>query len=261
MLSQRAAALISLVCFVLGGAITWTAFHGPGFGWWDYATGLEVLACGLGLALAGCAAGLLWLIRALSGNDSAGWKLGVTGLVGSLAVAYVPLNEARLYLISPPIHDISTDPEYPPQFVALLAMRKGAPNGPDYDGISPIDYDGKRATVALVQKKAYPDIKPYYALIAPSSSNPAEPKDVLFWRAFARAKDMGLSIVAYDQHDGTIEATHESLWFGQIADVAIRVRPAGRIGARADIRAKSRDGVNDRGETAQIVRDYLKALR
>src|SRR5262249_17820196 len=158
-------------------------------------------------------------------------------------------------------HDVSTDPEFPPQFSALLPMRKGAANDPGYDGDKPIVYDGKRTTVALAQKKAYPDIKPYYALIAPSSGNPAEPKDVVFWRAFERAKGQGLSIVAYNQPDGTIEATHRSLWFGEIFDVAIRVKPAGRIGARADIRAKSRNLDNDMGESAQIVRDYLKALK
>ena len=259
--SQRAAALISLFCFICGGAVMLVAFHGPGAGWWDYATGLDVLAPGAALGVLGTAAGALWLVRALRRNDSAGWKLGVLGLAGALAVAFVPLNQARLYLMSPPIHDISTDPEFPPLFVSLLPLRDGARNGPDYDGARTVDYDGKRQTVAAVQKKAYPDIRPYYALLAPQKGETARPKDVLFWRAFERAKDIGLNIVAYNQHDGTIEATHESFWFGQTADVAIRVKPAGRIGARADIRAKSRNGDNDMGETAQIVRDYLKALR
>jgi Protein of unknown function (DUF1499) len=259
--SQRTAALMSLVCFVLGGIVTLAAFYGPDAQWWSYETGLKVLAPGTALAVLGLAAGGLWLARALIGNDSAWWKLGTLGLLGSLAAAYMPLNQVRLYLISPPIHDVSTDPEYPPPFTALLPLRKGAANGPEYDGGKIIDYDGKRQTVSAVQKKAYPDIKPYYALIAPSGANPAEPKDVLFWRAFLRAQQQGYAIVAYNQRDGVIEATRKSLWFGQVADIAIRVKPAGKIGARADIRAKSRNGDNDMGASAQIVRDYLSAMR
>ena len=42
---------------------------------------------------------------------------------------------------------------------------------------------------------------------------------------------------------------------------SIRVRPAGRIGAKLDIRAKSRNGENDMATTALLVRDYLKSLK
>ncbi|HEY0300848.1 MAG TPA: DUF1499 domain-containing protein, partial [Rhizomicrobium sp.] len=176
-------------------------------------------------------------------------------------LAGIPLNQARLYLISPPIHDISTDVEYAPSFVALLPLRGGAENGPEYDGPRRIDYGGKRTTVALAQKKAYPDIKSYPALLNPQQDPEIDPTRILFWRAFELAKTMDWNIVAFDEKQGRIEATDDSIWFGRIADISVRVKPAGKIGARLDIRAKSRTGENDMAFTAQIVRDYLKAVK
>jgi len=251
-------AVISLACFVLGAAVSLGASYGTRFGLWDYPTGLKLLAPGFLLGLAGSAAGALWLARALIGNNSAGWKLGVVGLAGSLLVIFVPLNELRLYLVSPPIHDISTDPEFPPRFVALLPLRAGAPNGPDYDGANIVTVDGKRTTVAAAQKKAYPDIKPYFALLGAANHHP---QTTQFWRAFERAKSEGFDIVAFSEKDGTIEATHTSFWFGLVQDIAIRARAAGRIGARVDIRVKSRTGENDAGTAAALVRSYLQAMR
>ncbi len=261
MRSQFLAALAALVCFIVGAAIALVASHGTQAGWWDYAVGMEILLPGFALGLAGSALGGLWLWRALSGNDSAWWKLGAPALAGSLLLAGIPLNQARLYLISPPIHDVSTDVEFAPPFVALLPLRGSAPNGPDYDGPKRIDYDGKHTTVALAQKKAYPDIKPYPALLNPQQKPDVFPAKILFWRAFERAKTLGWTIVAFDESQGRIEATAASIWFGRVADISVRVKPAGKIGARLDVRAKTRTGDNDMGFSAQLVRDYLKAVK
>jgi len=251
-------AFLSLACFVLGAAIALTASYGTGFGWWDYTTGLKILAPGFLIGLAGAASGGLWLARALSRNDSTGWKFGALGVAGSLLLVGIPLNEARLYLMSPPIHDVSTDPEFPPRFVALLPLRARAQNGPDYDGATIVTVRGKSTTVAAAQKKAYPDIKPYLVLLGAANQHK---QSTLFWRAFRRAQDADFDIVAFDEKAGTIEATHTSFWFGLKQDIAIRVREAGKYGARLDIRAKSRTGENDAGAAAQIVRAYLRAMR
>ncbi|MGH6740158.1 MAG: DUF1499 domain-containing protein, partial [Bradyrhizobium sp.] len=237
------------------------ALHGVPAGWWSYTTGLEILSPGVAIGLAGVATGGLWLARALSRNESVGWKFGVLGLAGSLVLVLVPLNQLRLYLISPPIHDISTDSENAPVFDALLPLRIGAQNGPEYDGAKLITYSGRRMTVAEAQKKAYPDIRPYPALLNPRGLADVHPVSILFWRSFERAKEAGFDIVAYNEKEGTIEATHTSFWFGLVQDIAIRVRPAGKIGARIDIRIKSRTGQNDMGMSAQIVRDYMKSVR
>ena len=151
------------------------------------------------------------------------------------------------------IHDITTDVEFAPQFSALLPLRSGAQNGPEYDGMKLVDYGGRKTHVAAAQHKAYPDIRADGVLEKPA---------VLFWHAFETAKRMsGWNIVAFSEKDGTIEACTTSFWFGLTSDIAIRVKPAGRIGARLDIRSKSRTGQNDMGMNAAIIRDYMKAVR
>lgn len=261
MRAQRFAALLSFGCFVVGALAGLVASDGTRINWWDYQTGLKILAPAVVLALIGSLAGLLWIASALRRNDSTGWRYGVLGLTGSLIVAFVPLNQLRLYLISPPIHDISTDVEYAPPFEALLPLRVGATNGPDYDGMKLVDYGGRKSHVAAVQKKAYPDIKSDNELLNPQSDPAIDPKKILFWRAFERAKEMsGWNIVSFDEKTGMIEAAATSFWFGLTSDVAIRVKPAGKIGARLDIRSKSRIGENDMGMNAAIVRDYLRAV-
>jgi hypothetical protein len=261
MRSQYVAAILSLACFAAGTAIALVAFHGREAGWWDYRTGLEIVAPGAALGVIGAVAGAIWLYRALRDNNSGGWKFGVLGLAGCIVLAGIPLNQVRLYLISPPIHEITTDPEYPPEFVALLPLRGQASNSPNFDGMKLITYDGRRTHSAAAQKKAYPDIKPYVALLNPRQSADVDPMKILFWRAFERAKDQGWNIVYFNEKDGRVEATHTSFWFGLVQDISIRVRAAGKIGARLDIRAKSREGDNDMGETAQLVRSYLAALK
>lgn len=261
MRAQIVAALTSLVTFVLGAAIALIAVHGTRSGWWDYSAGLKILAPGFALGVVGAVSGGLWLTRALRGNNSAGWKMGGIGLAGSLLLAGMPLNQLRLYLISPPIHEVSTDVEYPPPFIALLPLRSGAQNGPEYDGMKLITYGGRVTHTAAAQKKAYPDIKPYVALLNPRQAADVDSAKILYWRGFERVKGQGWNIVAFDEKGRTIEATHTSFWFGLVQDIAIRVKPAGKIGARLDIRAKSRTGENDMGETAALVRAYLKALK
>jgi hypothetical protein len=252
MRAQRFAAILSFGCFVLGALTGLIASDGTRLGFWDYDLGLTILAPAVVLALIGSLAGAVWIASALRRNDSAGWRYGALGLAGSLVVAFIPLNQLRLYLISPPIHDITTDVEYPPPFIALLPLRAGATNGPDYDGMKLVDYDGRKTHVAAAQKKAYSDIRADGVLEKPA---------VLFWHAFETAKRMsGWNIASFDEKTGMIEASATSQWFGLTSDIAIRVKPAGRIGARLDIRSKSRIGENDMGMNAEIVRDYLKAV-
>jgi hypothetical protein len=261
MRAQKYAAFLSFGCFLASAVIGLVASYGTRLGWWDYETGLKILAPGVVVAVVGSLAGALWTARALNINDSSFWRFGALGLAGSLLVAFIPLNQLRLYLTSPPIHDISTDVEYAPQFQTLLPLRAGASNGPEYDGRTLVTYGGRRTHTAAAQKKAYPDIKAAVELLNPHSDPAIYPRKILFWRAFELAKRMGgWNVVSFDEKSGMIEATVTSFWFGLTSDIAIRVKPAGKIGARLDIRAKSRTGQNDMGMNAAIVRDYMRAL-
>ena len=58
-----------------------------------------------------------------------------------------------------------------------------------------------------------------------------------------------------------IEATDKSLWFGRISDIVIRVRPAGSIGSRIDLRAESRDGELDHGRNADRLKRFFNSFK
>ena len=169
-----------------------------------------------------------------------------------------PLYDFYVAKASPLIHDISTDTEHPPEFSAVLPLRAQGLrpgeilNPPAYDGAaSAKGPDGETASTAALQRKYYPDLRASLDLIPPAKQ---------FERALAAAKEMGWRIVAADPKKGRIEATDTSFWFGLTDDIVIRVRPAG-IGARLDIRSKSRLGVSDMGGNAEHIRAYMKALK
>src|SRR5208337_2745087 len=101
------------------------------------------------------------------------------------------------------------------------------------------------------QKKYYADIRSIGRLgISPER---------LFKQALAAATGMGWRIVAVAPDEGRIEATYTSFFFGFVSDIVIRVKPSG-LGARVDIRAKSRVGQADGGANAALIRAYVKKL-
>lgn len=163
----------------------------------------------------------------------------------------VPLSYYTASYGKPPIHDISTDVAHPPEMSALLLQREGATNPPDYDGPNRVTMDGRSYTVTQLQKKYYADIHSLGRLgISPER---------LFTHALSVAKDMGWTIVSEVPDDGRIEATYTSFFFGFVSDIVIRVKPSG-LGARVDVRAKSRVGDADGGTNATLIRAYIKRL-
>lgn len=140
----------------------------------------------------------------------------------------------------PHIHDVSTDTEDPPVFVAIAPLRQNAPNGLVYN-----------AAVAALQKQGYPDIAPLIvALPAPQA----------FARAKAAALDMGWELVAAEPGELRLEATATTLLFGFKDDVVVRVRPQG-AGSRMDVRSVSRVGGSDIGTNARRIRAFLAKLQ
>jgi hypothetical protein len=82
----------------------------------------------------------------------------------------------------------------------------------------------------------------------------------MFWRCFNRAKDMGWHIADYNEKEGRIEAQASSFWFGQISDIVIRIRPAGTLGARFDMRAQTLMGNRDFGHNLELIKTYRATL-
>jgi uncharacterized protein (DUF1499 family) len=159
--------------------------------------------------------------------------------LSALAVG-VPAALVRGARSVPPIHDITTDTQDPPAFVAVLPRRAGAPNPPEYAGDS----------VAAQQRRAYPDVRPLRLAVPPAEA---------FRRAEAAARAMGWEVVAADGAAGRVEATATTRWFGFKDDVVVRVRPEGD-GSRVDVRSKSRVGMSDVGANARRIREYMGRL-
>lgn len=225
-----------LALAILAGVLL--ALSGPGvrFGIWPLNAGLILLGVAglLGLAAAIAAIVGLCIPRVRS--------IGlVVALVIGAAAAVPPASGLLRALSVPPIHDISTDTGNPPEFVAVLKLRAGAPNPPGYAG----------KEVAEQQRKAYPDLQPLTLGVS---------SETAFARARAAAEAMGWEIVAADPAAGRIEAVATTFWFGFKDDIVVRIAPEG-AGSRIDARSKSRVGESDVGTNAQRLRTYLQRLK
>ncbi|MGB8362954.1 MAG: DUF1499 domain-containing protein [Rhizomicrobium sp.] len=242
---------LSFATFLVSLVTGLVASFGTRFGLWDYHVGLlKIFPFCLYFGIAAFVLGLAWVGTALIANTAAGARYGLIGFLGAIAVLAVPLSDFAQSYGTPPIHDISTDTEHAPQFVALLDQRQGAVNPPDYGGANLVAMNGKTYTTLQLQKKYYGDIHSIAILTTPEK---------LFDRALAAAKAMGWTIVAVAPDEGRIEATDTSFFFGMTSDIVIRVKPSG-MGARVDIRSESRVGNADGGSNAAHIRDFVKRL-
>jgi uncharacterized protein (DUF1499 family) len=207
---------------------------------WHFRTGFAILK----YAAYGGMAAILVMLAAIVFAIKREKKLSLmvvlaAGVMATTAVAvprYWQWTAARL----PRIHDISTDLDNPPRFVAILPLRQGAANQVEYGG----------AEVAAKQRQAYPDLKTVVLNI---------PADRAFAQALAAAHRLHWKVVAEEPAEGRIEATDTTFWFGFKDDIVIRVTPAGNH-ARVDIRSLSRLGVSDVGTNARRIRAYLSML-
>jgi uncharacterized protein (DUF1499 family) len=223
---------LPLALAILAAALLLMSGLGSRAGLWHFRTGFTLLKYAAWLGIATTLVTIIYLaVRA--GNVAV---LMIALLVGAL-VAYTPWSFQKKARSVPPIHDITTDTERPPEFVAVLPARADASNPPEYEG----------GEVTAQQKEAYPDITPVMLDVTP---------DVAFGRAHEAAEDMGWEIVAADSAAGRIEATATTTWFGFKDDVVVRVEPAAQ-GSRVDVRSKSRVGKSDVGANAARIRKYV----
>ena len=224
---------------VLAALALLAAGQGVRLGAWSYTAGLGLMRATKWIGLAALALALAGLALPAA---RAGRVVGLLfALVIGVCVSAVPFEFERRARAVPRIHDISTDTRNPPQFVAVLPLRAGAPNTAAYGG----------PEVAELQRKAYPDIQP---LVVPM------PPHLAFIRARDAAEGMGWQIVAADPAAGRLEATARTFWFGFKDDVVVRIVPEG-TGSRVDVRSVSRVGRSDLGTNARRIREYLDRVR
>jgi hypothetical protein len=242
--------LIAIIVSVLAALLF--ALSGPGtrLGLWHFGTGLTMLKWGAYVGMAGVALVVTALAaQVLAGEGSggaarrAGWRSRMP-LVAALALAgvaiFVPWRGLQRARAVPPIHDITTDMQDPPAFVAVLPLRADARNSAIYGGDS----------VATLQRKGYPDLGPLIVAAPPTTA---------YVRALTAAREMKWDVVAVDSAAGRIEATATTPWFGFKDDVVVRLRPDG-AGTRVDVRSVSRVGGSDVGTNAARIRAYLARI-
>jgi len=232
---------LALCVAVVAGLVLMLAGFGSRLGWWHFRVGFTLLGYGAYGGIGAALLGFLGVVLAGRKRQLAGIALSVLAVVIGLAVAAVPASLRLTARQLPVIHDFTTDTVQPPPFVAILPLRKDAPNPAVYGG----------PEVAELQKRAYPDLR-------------TEVLDLPFGRAFdkalASARAMGWRIVAAEPEQGRIEATDTTFWFGFTDDIVIRLAAAGER-TLLDIRSVSRVGKSDVGTNARRIRSYLKRLR
>ncbi|MGR7994744.1 MULTISPECIES: DUF1499 domain-containing protein [unclassified Xanthobacter] len=209
----------------------------------DFQPAMVAFGTGLFLAAAG---GLLGAIGFFIVWES-GW-VGIGRAMAAVALALVVLAAPAVVvargLMLPPLSDISTDLEDPPQFRALLLAHPREANSHLFAGAS-----------AGAQRAGYPGIKP-----ADLSATPEE----AFNAVLALVQKRGWHILDATpprgtQRDGRIEAVATSHVMGYRNDVVIRIRPTAK-GARVDMRSTSRYGTHDLGTNAERIEGLMADL-
>ena len=140
-----AAMCLALIAILAAAA----AGFGSRFGLWHFRTGFVLLNWTAWGGLASALLSLAGLYCSARQRFLRGVVLSLTAMATGIVVFAVPLSWKLTALKVPPIHDISTDTDKPPQFVAILPLRRDAPNSAAYEG----------TVIALKQHSAYPDIR------------------------------------------------------------------------------------------------------
>jgi uncharacterized protein (DUF1499 family) len=224
-------ALLSLVLLGVSGL-------GVQLGWWAFPVGFQILRWVVYCGLAAVVVSLLCMVIPTLRRGA--WSMLVLGLLIGAGVAFVPWRMAQQAQALPRIHDISSDLDNPPLFVAILPLRAAATNPATYGG----------PDIAAQQRRGYPDIVPLQLAMPPANA---------YAKALSLMKKNGWEIVADDPAGGRIEATATTRWFGFKDDVIVRVLPAAG-GSRLDMRSVSRVGKSDVGTNARRIRDFFAAI-
>lgn len=229
---------LPLVLAIFAFAMLASSGIGVRAGWWSFRTGFTILKWAGIFGVATMFVAALFLVVP---KLRTGYAVPIIALVIGGWVAHMPYHWLKLAKASAPIHDISTDTDRPPEFIAVLPFRADAANPAEYGG----------PEVAAQQHKTYPDIQPLMLKVKPDSA---------FRLARAAAEALKWEVVAADAATGRLEATATTQWFGFKDDVVVRIEPAAQ-GSRIDARSVSRVGRGDVGTNAARIRKYFTLIR
>jgi hypothetical protein len=243
--SDRRRPLSGLALFALGTsavAAVITALGGFGVRWgmWGAPAGFAVVRSMLWVGLAAAGISVVALFAGRPGGPKRGFVPAFGALALALLVVGVSLELRRTEARLPPIHDISTDVNDPPPFVAIAPLRTDAHNNTTYAGDS----------IARIQEIVYGDVQPILLDLAHYDA---------YLHALRTAEESGWTIIDASERDGRIEATARTGWFGFQEDIIVRLTA---VGSRTvvDVRSASRDRQADLGANAHRIRRYLDRL-
>lgn len=226
---------------ILGALSVLLSGYGYQWGWWSFGFGFSIIPWGTGAAvLGGIISGIgFFRIPDRTKNQTIVGAIGIgLALIALANIGYWYMEVQKGY---PPIHDITTDIQDPPQFKAIVPLRVDAPN--------PSEYIRDNGTPES-QRSFYGEIKPIIVNMS---------YDEAFERALETVNELSWTLVDEEKEEGRIEAYEKLAWYGFIDDVVIRVDTT-EAGAEIDIRSKSRIGRGDLGVNAKRIRAYKKAF-
>ena len=236
------------------GIFTLAAAAGIWLGLWDFRKGFDLLRISNNYSDIVAWIGLLTTIAIVIATklfDTANViRLGGLAAIGTLTafVAYsIPESfrppEGVNY---PPIHDISTDLNAPPNFVDVLPLRVDAANTTVYGGSNNMTPEH----LSQLTAEAYPDlVSQYYAASV----------DEVFDRTLAAVDRLGWELVSATRSAGRIEATDTTLWFRFKDDIVIIIEAQGNQ-TLVNARSVSRVGTGDVGANAIRLRAFFALL-
>ncbi|MGI2170333.1 DUF1499 domain-containing protein [Shewanella sp. MF05960] len=232
------ALVVALVAVIAAGVM----IFGSSMGLWDPITGF--IASRKYHNVLGYIVVALALISLVSGmmikTDSPkarGTAKSVVALVLGIAMLSPMLKGLIIEPVKyPPIHDITTNTDAPPQFVFLTDSRIGAKNTLVYGG----------AEIAAQQLKAFPYIKPIMSELS---------SDAAFKKALSIANEMDWIIVEQQPQTLRFEATARTPFFNFADDIVVVVTSSEQ-GSRIDLRSVSRIGIGDAGVNAKRIQEF-----
>jgi uncharacterized protein (DUF1499 family) len=184
--------------------------------------------------------GLVTIFVSRGGRSPEGMRSGLGGLAVGVGLVLVVVVAGSPGAGLPPINDITTDLENPPQFAPDNVV-------PEYVGRN-MNYP---AEFVPQVRAAYPDLTPIQLAMPPAQA---------FEKALATADALGWEISASSPGRMVFDAWEETRLFRFVDDVTVRVTADG-AGSRIDVRSKSRDGRGDVGANAARIRRFAEALQ
>jgi len=191
---------------------------------------MGTLLCGvLGLVL-----GSIALFRARNAPAGSGDRAtALKGTGASLALLLVVIFAMSTGGEAPPINDITTNLDDPPQFAADLYGERDMSYPPGF---------------AAQVRAAYPDLAPLATDLA---------REDAYLQALAAARALGWEITNERPEAGTFDASETTAVFRFVDDITVRVT-ASVDGSVVDVRSKSRDGRGDLGANAARIRRFAE---